>query len=374
MRQLSSLFTPVGYEQCTLWNQDDQAAAFAAFRRCAFQSLEKPYRTGSLGVDFSAFNPAYEAARNAVNLDPSGARSFFENFFIPCFVGSEDETKGFVTGYYEPEVKASISKTDDYVYPLYRRPVDLIDIDDNNRPESLDPYFAFARQIAGADHLDAEIKTYYDRREIDQGALAGRNLEIAYLQNKADAFFIHVQGSARLKFSDGEVKRVSYAAKSGHPFSAIGKILADRGEIPLADVTMQSIRAWLKNNPDRADELLWNNQSYIFFREMAVNNPVDGPIGAAKVPLTEGRSMAVDRLLHTFGTPFYVSSDALTAIDDQPFHRLMIAQDTGSAIIGAARGDLFAGSGDDAGEIAGIIKHAADFYALIPRELIEARS
>lgn len=373
MGQLSSLFTPVGFEQCTLWQQDDQAAAFAAFRRCAFQSLEKPYRSGSLGIDFSAFTPAYEAARNAVNLDKSAARSFFENYFIPCLISSKDEKKGFVTGYYEPEVIASREKTSVYNHPLYQRPDDLIDIDDSNRPEGFDPYFAFGRRIGETEQPELQIQTYYNRREIDQGALAGRDLEIAYLQNKADVFFIHVQGSARLKYSDGEVKRVTYAAKSGHPFSAIGKILADRGEIPLPDVTMQSIRKWIKQNPDKTDELLWNNRSYIFFREVAVDNPVDGPIAAAKVPLIAGRSMAVDRLLHTFGTPFYVSSTGLTAFDNKPFHRLMIAQDTGSAIIGAARGDLFAGSGDAAGEVAGVIKHAADFYALIPRELVEAR-
>lgn len=373
MGQLSSLFIPVGFEHCRFWQQDNQAAAFAAFRRCAFKTLEKPYRSGSLGIDFSAFAPAYKAARNAVNLDDNAARLFFESFFIPCLIRSPEAKKGFVTGYYEPEVNASKVKQGDYIYPLYRRPADLIDINDSNRPPNWDPYFAFGRQLGQTGQPENDIKVFYNRREIDQGALAGRGLEIAYLQDKGDVFFIHVQGSARLKYSDGNVERISYAAKSGHRFSAIGKILAERGEIALRDVTMQSIRKWLKENPDKVDELLWNNQSYIFFREAAVDNIVDGPVAAAKVPLSPGRSIAVDRLQHTFGTPFFISAGELTAFDNRPFHRLMIAQDTGSAIIGSARADLFAGSGDAAGEIAGVIKHNADFYALIPRELVEAR-
>ena len=134
---------------------------------------------------------------------------------------------------------------------------------------------------------------------------------------------------------------------------------------------MQSIRAWLAKNPDRVDEVLWRNRSYIFFREAAVEEPELGPIAAAKVPLTPGRSVAVDRLLHTFGTPFYIDAPSLTAFGGESFRRLMIAQDTGSAILGPARGDLFAGSGDAAGEIAGVVRNAADFYALLPKPLVE---
>ena len=169
--------------------------------------------------------------------------------------------------------------------------------------------------------------------------------------------------------TDGRLCRVTYAAKSGHRFTGPGKILSELGEIPLEKVTMQSIRAWFKAHPDRVDEILWRNRSYIFFREAAVDDVSLGPIAAAKVPLTPGRSVAVDRLLHTFGTPFYIDAPTLTAFDAKPFRRLMIAQDTGSAITGPARGDLFAGSGDAAGEIAGVVRNAADFYALVPRAL-----
>jgi membrane-bound lytic murein transglycosylase A len=169
--------------------------------------------------------------------------------------------------------------------------------------------------------------------------------------------------------TDGTAMRVTYAAKSGQRFTGIGRVLADLGEIPLERVTMQSIRAWLAKNPRRVDEILWKNRSYIFFREAPVEDPMLGPVAAAKVPLTPGRSVAVDRLLHTFGTPFYIDAPSLTAFGGS-FRRLMIAQDTGSAIIGAARGDLFAGSGDAAGEIAGVVRDAADFYALLPKPVV----
>jgi membrane-bound lytic murein transglycosylase A len=197
---------------------------------------------------------------------------------------------------------------------------------------------------------------------------------IAWLEDKVDLFFVHVQGAARLEMEDGQTMRVTYAAKSGHPFTGPGGVLADLGEIPREKVTMQSIRAWLRANPHRMDEILWRNRSFIFFREMTVDDADAGPVAAAKVQLTAGRSIAVDRLLHPFGTPFYVHAPSLTAFGGTSFRRLMIAQDTGSAIVGAARGDLFTGSGAAAGEIAGIIRHPADFYALVPRVLPEGRA
>jgi membrane-bound lytic murein transglycosylase A len=173
---------------------------------------------------------------------------------------------------------------------------------------------------------------------------------------------------------DGTVRRITYAAKSGQRFTGPGRILAETGEIALQDVTMQSIRAWFRANPERVDEILRQNRSYIFFRYAPVADPALGPVAAAKVPLTAGRSIAVDRLLHTFGTPFFIDAPGLHAFPGgAPFRRLMIAQDTGSAIVGPARGDLFAGSGDAAGEIAGVIRHRADFHALVPRSLLERR-
>ncbi len=362
---LSRSFREVSWAGVPGWRDDDGLdAAFAAFRRSALQILNKPYRTGQLGVDFTAFACAYEEARSRGTPVPAEARQFFERHFVPFKVVPENGDAGFVTGFYEPEADASPEKNRDFRYPLLSRPSDLVDVDDSNRPQGMDPYFAFGRQIASG------IVEFYDRAAIEQGALAGRGLEIAWLADPMDVFFIHVQGAARLNMTDGTVKRVTYAAKSGHHFSGLGRKLVDLGEIPPQDVTMQSICRWFRQNPTRIDEILWQNRSFIFFREAQVDDPVLGPVAAAKVPLTPGRSIAVDRLLHTFGTPLFIDAPTMEAFDGKPFRRLMIAQDTGSAIIGPARGDLFVGSGFAAGEIAGVIRNPADLYALVPKPLI----
>jgi membrane-bound lytic murein transglycosylase A len=364
---LSPLFRKVSFDHVPGWREDDKSLAFAAFRRSAFRFLEKPCRSGSLGIKAEAFAEAYAAARRHEALAPAEAEAFFEEFFQPALVIPENGGRGLVTGFYEPEVEASPIRTGRYFVPLLSRPGDLVDVDDDNRPPGFDPYLVFGRRAGNG------IVEYFDRPQIEQGALDGRGLEIAWLASRVDAFFIHVQGAARLNMTDGSVRRVTYAAKTGHRFTGPGRILAELGEIPLEQVTMQSIRAWFDANPGRVNEILWQNRSYIFFREALVPDDSLGPIAAAKVQLTPGRSVAVDRLLHTFGTPFFIGSNSLTAFGGAPFRRLMIAQDTGSAITGPARGDLFAGSGHAAGEIAGVVRHPADFYAFVPRALIEGR-
>lgn len=370
---LAAAFAPGSWNTLPGWRDDAPLPAFEAFRRSAFQALEKPLRAGSLGLTADAFAPAFEAARGEPASTHCQARGFFERFFRPALVrpdeGRADErgTAGFVTGFFEPDAQASPVRTPAFTVPLLRRPADLVDVDEANRPPGLDPYLAFARLVP-----DGTLAEYHDRAAIEGGALAGRGLEIAWLADPVEAFFIHVQGAARLAMTDGTRKRVTYAAKSGQRFSGPGRLLAELGEIPPADVTMQAIRLWLEAHPNRMGEILHANRSYIFFREAPVGDPALGPIAAAKVPLTPGRSVAVDRLLHTFGTPFFIDAPALLAFEGKPFRRLMIAQDTGSAILGAARGDLFAGSGDAAGKIAGVVRHAADFHALVPRALAGA--
>jgi membrane-bound lytic murein transglycosylase A len=362
---LSPLFRPIGFGALPGWNNDDHLPAFSAFRRSAFQALTKPYRTGALGVEFPAFAAAFAEARDHPPPDRPAATRFFEQHFVPAKISPDPAKSGFVTGFYEPEADASPVRTDEFSVPLLSRPADLVDVDDTNRPKDMDPYLAFARRTPSG------LEEYFDRAAIEKGALANRRLEVAWLAEKVDVFFIHVQGAARLRMSDGSLKRVTYAAKSGQRFTGPGKILADLGEILLEEVTMQSIRAWFRQHPERVDEILQQNRSYIFFREAPVDDAGLGPVAAAKVPLTAGRSIAIDRLLHTFGTPFHIDAPTLTAFGEKPFRRLMIAQDTGSAITGPARGDLFAGSGDAAGEIAGVVRNAADFYALLPKALLD---
>ncbi|MBL0936861.1 MAG: murein transglycosylase A [Rhizobiaceae bacterium] len=336
----------LSFDDIANWRRDDHRAAFEAFRRSAFRNLEKPSKTGAFGISAADLEPAFAAARNGVD----DARTFFERHFRPARIVAD----GFVTGFYEPIVEASPVSTQRFRHPILSRPADLVDIDAENHPVDWDAGIAFGRQTTEG------IVPFFDRGEIERGALDGRGLEMAWLADKVDLFFIHVQGAARLVMTDGSERRVTYAAKSGHSFSGPGKILAERGEIPLKDVTMQSIRAWFAANPARIDEVLWQNRSYIFFKDAPVDDPALGPIAAAKVPLTAGRSLAVDRNLHTFATPFFVEAPQME------FARLMIAQDTGSAIIGPARGDIFCGSGDAAGDVAGVIKHRAKFFMLVP--------
>lgn len=346
------------------WAGDDHFAAFYTFRRSAAQGLKKPYRDGTNGRVLASLKPVFEAALNSEPADNSTARAFFETWFLPVRLQAEGRRRGHVTGFYEPVVKGSRIRTPEFPVPLYRQPQDLVEIDDTLRPAHIDPYFRFARKTA--DGLDY----YADRGEIERGALEGQGLELVWVADRVEAFFIHVQGAARIELTDGTVMGVTYAAKTGHPFSGPGRILVDRGEIPQAEISMQAIRKWLNDNKDRADELLWQNRSFIFFRESPVDSSALGPVAAAKVQLTGGRSIAVDREKHVFGTLFYIASESVAFGDQKPFQRLMVAQDTGSAILGTARADLFAGSGLAAGEIAGRINADADFWLLWPKASI----
>lgn len=354
---------PVSFRQLEGWEDDDPSSLFPVMRRCLRHIRDvKPYRSGALGVTAAELAEAFELASSCLLSGPADARAAFEFAFQPFSIARADGGSGFVTAFYEPEVEVMSEPSDTFRFPFYRRPDDLIDIDDGNRPDGFDPTYAFARQTK-------EGIGYYPRREaIDKGYLAGKGLEIAWARSKVDVFFAHVQGAARLVYPDGSIRRITYAAKAGHPFTGIGRYLVDIGEIPLAEVSMQSIRAWLAAHPDRGDQVLWQNRSYIFFREAPVEDLDLGPVAAAKVPLEAMRSLAVDRMIHTFSSPFFIRSPTLTHLTDgRPFARLMMALDTGTAIVGPARGDIFTGSGFEAGQLAGNVRNDADFTILIPR-------
>lgn len=343
------------------WNDDEPVRVIAAMARChRHLASAKPYRTGSLGLTVEDILDDHTAAAQFSG-DGAAARAFFETRFTPFRIIPDRGRSGLVTAFYEPEVEVRHAPDADFRFPFYRRPDDLVDIDPRNPPPGIKLGFAFGQSLNG------EVSTYPDRRAIDENYLDGRGLEIAWARSQVDVFFAHVQGAARLVFPDGGVMRITYAAKTGHPFSPIGRLLIDRGEIPAAEISMGSIRAWLAAHPQSVEEVLWHNRSYIFFREAPVEEPDAGPIAAAKVQLEPGRSLAVDRLIHTFGFPFFIVSDSLTHMDaGRPFRRLMLALDTGTAIVGPARGDIFTGSGDAAGDLAGNVRNDADFIVLIP--------
>lgn len=354
----------VSFNDLKGWDTDDPRPLFRAMLDClTYLRKGKPYKSGALGLTADELIQLLEKAEASGEPDnAAAARAFFEANCLPFAILPDGGKAGFVTAFYEPEVEVSDDKESGYQYPFYFRPPDLVDLDANNRPPEIDPYYAFGRERGGV------IDTYPDRREIDEGYLDGKGLEIAWAKSKVDVFFAHVQGAARLRYPDGRLRRITYAAKAGHPFSPVGKLLIDRGEIDRAEISMQAIRAWLSRNPAKVDEVLWHNRSYIFFRDAEVADLDAGPIAAAKVPLVAGRALAVDRLIHTFGYPFFIRSESLTHLDGgKPFARLMLALDTGSAIVGPARGDIFTGSGFEAGELAGTVRNDAEFYILIPR-------
>jgi membrane-bound lytic murein transglycosylase A len=354
---------PATFADLKGWEEDDPSSLFRAMKECRSHIRDvKPYRSGSAGLTADDLLGLLDAAEGKEPGDAVEARAFFEEHCQPFFIRRAGGATGFVTAFFEPEIQVSAEPNETYRYPFYRRPGDLIDLDDGNRPDDIDPSYMFGRLQGGA------ISTYPDRGEIDRGYLDGKGLEIAWAKSKVDVFFVHVQGAARLRYPDGRLGRITYAAKAGHPFSAVGRLLIDRGLLDRATISMQTIRDWLYAHPDQVDEILSHNRSYIFFREADVSDPALGPIAAAKVPLVAGRSLAVDRLIHTFGFPFFIRSESLTHLDaGKPFARLMLALDTGSAIVGPARGDIFTGSGYDAGELAGTVRNDADFYILIPK-------
>src|SRR6202023_2405477 len=197
-----------------------------------------------------------------------------------------------------------------------------------------------------------------------------RGLEICWLKNQTDLLFTQIQGSARVRLEDGSTLRINYDAHNGYPYTAVGRILIDRGIIPKEQMSMQRIREWMDQNPDGARELRRQNQSYVFFRQVPLTDR-DEAVGAQGVPLTPGRSIAVDKALHVYGTPFFIEGELPIESEQSktPFRRLMIAQDTGSAITGPARADLYFGAGADAGKVSGRLKNNMRFVILVPKSL-----
>ncbi len=348
---------PLAFSDLAGWPDDDHVAALAAFRRSAALLGSHPPKARALGIDAGALAASLAKAAALPETPARGdARAFFEAAFRPLEV-IPASGHGFFTGYYEPEVAGSRTRTADFTVPLLGPPDDLVEFDPADPPPGLDPALRFARKTGDL------FSEYGDRAAIMAGALAGRGLELVWLKDPVDAFFIHIQGAARIRLTDGSTLRVTYAAKTGHAYTPVGRVLVARGALKPGTATMPAIRAWLAEHADEAAAVMAENRSYIFFREAPVDDAALGPVAAAKVPLTPGRSLAVDRLAHSFHLPIWVET---TLPDRAMFSRLMIAQDTGSAIVGPARGDIFFGSGDAAGTIAGATSAKGRFIVLDP--------
>lgn len=349
---------PLDFTDIPGWAEDDHAAALAAFRLGAAALDDHPPKTRASGIDAGALSAVIRRARDRGDASGAAARAFFEAEFQPHEVLPETGG-GFFTGYYEPVVAGARRRSADYPVPIYARPNDLVEIDPDHPPAGIEPGTRFARQVGDT------ITAYPDRGAIFAGCLAGRGLEIVWLADPVDAFFIHIQGAARIRLAEGGEMRITYAAKSGHPYTPIGRVLIEKGALPPGGATMATIRQWLAEHPGEAEAVMAANRSFIFFREAEVADPALGPVAAAKVPLTAGRSLAVDRLIHSFHGPVWIDT---RQPDGTPLRRLMVAQDTGSAIVGAARGDVFIGSGDAAGAVAGAFQAGGRFILLVPRQ------
>ncbi|MGJ3259781.1 MAG: murein transglycosylase A [Rhodospirillales bacterium] len=284
------------------------------------------------------------------------AKYFFESRFVAYTVGDRNEPTGLFTGYYEPELAGRWAPEAEYQIPIYSRPEDLVSIDLGQHRAEL-----AGTQLAGR-VVDNKLIPYYTRAEINGGALRGRELEVIWVADPIDAFFLHIQGSGRVRLPDGSTVRVGYAGRNGRRYTSIGRELVAMGAMPLDDVTAPAIRDWLRANPAAGTQLMNRNESYVFFRVIEG----EGPLGAQGVPLTAGRSLAIDRAFLPLGAPVWLDTTDPLA-DGGPLRRLLVTQDTGSAINGPVRGDVFWGFGETAARRAGLMKQRGRYYILLPK-------
>ena len=293
---------------------------------------------------------------------PAAARHFFEQSFTPYRIRPASG-EGFLTAYFEPEIPGSLTPAREFPVPLLARPPSLVTLGTGERPpDDLEQSLSALRR-----RPDAAMEAFPDRAAIEDGALEGQGLELVWLRDAVDLFMVHVQGSARVRLADGSLRRFGYAGRNGHPYTSIGKVILAEGHLALETMTLASLTGWLRANPFAARRIMRLNRSYIFFAGNERLDPSAGPIGGSGVSLTPHRSIAVDRSIWAYGLPFFLET-RLPRERGTPetVARLMIAQDTGSAIVGAARADYFMGSGEAAGIRAGLVRHPMGFTVLWP--------
>jgi len=335
------------WEMLPDWQNVDLQQSWTAFRQSCRALKNKP-----------DWQQVCTQAGELAQTDNDTLRGFFEQAFTPYQVYNPDGTsQGLVTGYYEPRLLGSRVKTARFKYPLYAAPDDLLTID----MSELYPQFKGMR-LRG--RLEGKrVVPYFSRAEIDggKGALPGR--ELFWVENEVELFFLQIQGSGRIELADGSLVKVGYADQNGHPYVSIGRRLIDMGEIKLEDASMQGIKNWAEQNPEKLAALLEQNPSYVFFRELP--DGLSAPLGALGVPLTNEYSIAVDPRTIPLGAPVFLSTTYPNRA--APLNRLMLAQDTGGAIRGAVRADFFWGFGDQAGALAGRMKQRGQMWVLFPK-------
>src|SRR5581483_770524 len=335
---------PLSFTALAGWRDDDQKEAFEAFLKSCGAILNGTRAMRTARPFYGALFKACERAMSAGELDRNAARAFFEANFRPLRVMPAGQAQGFFTGYYETEVDGSRFPSTDYTVPIYAAPTDAVS----------------KRQRT--------VFSSLDRTAIEDGALAGKNLEICYVRSPIDAFFAQIQGSTRVRLDSGKLLRLNYVASNGMPYTPVGKFLIERGIVSREEMSMDKIREFMEANPEEGRELRRKNRSFVFFKETPLTAQEEC-IGAQGVPLTPGRSLAVDKRYHIYGTPIWI--DAEFPIESEKpetkFQRLLVAQDTGSAIVGPARADIYFGHGEEISHVAGRIKQYGQFVILVPQ-------
>ena len=362
---------PATFSELEGWSKDDHAAVLKAFARSCARWAKAPdavpLLAGSgLGAPQDWRAVCDEAAKRVAapdpNTDPDSdarARAFFETRFEPFAVSNNGREKGLFTAYFQIEVAGDLLPRDPPGVPLYARPDDLVQVDLGRFREEFT-----GRSISG--RLErGRLVPYSARAEIDSGALVDQGLEIAWIDNPVDAFFLHIQGSGRIRLPDGSLIDVGYDGSNGHAYTTLGGLMIERGLLPAGGASMPAIRQWIAANPDDGAALMAENARFIFFRRLGTG----APMGAQGVPLTPGRSLAVDRKYLPLGVPLWLETQVPSADggDPVPFRRLMVAQDTGSAITGPVRGDIYWGTGPEAGALAGRMKYPGRYFVLVPK-------
>ncbi|MBP2300374.1 murein transglycosylase A [Azospirillum picis] len=351
---------PVSFGDLPGWSTDAVAGAVPALAKsCARFGTQPPGRPvgpGGVGGTVADWQAPCAGLAALAPGDDAAARAFFEANFTPYAAGNNGKREGLFTGYYEAELEGSVRPDPAYPVPLYQRPPDLVMVDLGEFADRWKGERTAGRVVGG------RLKPYEDRAAIVGGALKGKGLELVWVKDPVGAFFLQIQGSGRIRLAGGDEMRVGYAAQNGHKYVAIGKELIDRGELKREEVSLQTIRDWLLAHPDQAAALMNSNPSYVFFQRLEG----DGPNGAQGVALTPGRSLAVDSKFMPYGVPVWLDAeDPLDA--SQRLRRLLVAQDTGGAIRGPVRGDVFWGHGGEAERRAGVMKSRGSYVLLLPK-------
>ncbi len=355
--------TRVGYADIPGWDRD-------SLRDMLSPLLSECTRLGRLPADTSLGGSAeagtqgglagqYAAACRAAMVLPAGdgtaLRRYFETWFLPYAVSDRTRSEAEFTGYFEPEFPGSLSPSATYAVPVYGRPAELVTV-----PSPVKGAPPVTGRTSGG-----KVVPYWSRAQIDHGALAHRNLEILWLRDPIDLFFLQVQGAGRVRLPSGQIVRLGYAGRNGQAYVPLGRVLVAQGQLAADQVSMQSIRAWLEAHPAQAQATMEQNPTYVFFRALDDVAPSQGPPGALGTSLTPMRSLAVDRTFLPLAAPVFVST---TLPDGQPLDRLMLAQDIGTDITGPNRADLFIGWGQQAGRIAGALHQTGRLVVLLPRQ------